>query len=73
MRIDCTACEMYQSDHCSDCLVTALLHPPSDEVVIDEDLDDSLEALAEAGLIPVLKFKPRHEPPPNPEEAADTG
>ena len=73
VRIDCTACEMYQSHHCSDCLVTALLHPPSDEVVIDEDLDDSLEALSGAGLIPVLKFTPRREGVADPEESADTG
>jgi hypothetical protein len=28
-------------------------------VDIDEDLDPSLEALSGAGLIPVLKFRPR--------------
>ncbi|CAN5668836.1 hypothetical protein BH20ACT23_BH20ACT23_18310 [soil metagenome] len=59
MRIDCTKCEMYQSEHCEDCLVTAVLHPPAGPVEIDQDLDPPLRALAGAGLIPVLKFRPR--------------
>lgn len=64
MKIDCTACEMYRSEHCDDCLVTALLHPPEGVVEIDEVLGDPLEALSGAGLIPVLRFRPRAEPPP---------
>jgi hypothetical protein len=54
---------MYQSEHCEDCLVTALLHPATDSVEIDEGLDPSLKALSGAGLIPVLRFRPRPEPP----------
>jgi hypothetical protein len=59
MRIDCTQCEMYESEHCEDCLVTAVLHPPAGPVEIDHDLDPPLRELAGAGLIPVLKFRPR--------------
>jgi len=59
MRIDCTQCAMYQSEHCEDCLVTAVLHPPAGPVEIDQDLDPPLRELAGAGLIPVLKFRPR--------------
>ncbi len=59
MKIDCSNCEMYQTDQCSDCLVTALLHPPTDSVEITDDLDPPLQALAGAGLIPVLRFQPR--------------
>lgn len=79
MKIDCTTCEMYRSSHCDDCLVTALLHPPEGEVEIEEDLGEPLQALAGAGLIPVLKFRPRSVPPgdrdPLGEEGAeaDTG
>ena len=62
MRIDCQECAQYQTQHCDDCLVTALLHPPDDIVEIDEELDRSLEALSGAGLIPILKFRPREEP-----------
>jgi len=59
MRIDCTQCVMYESEHCEDCLVTAVLHPPAGPVEIDGDLDPPLRELAGVGLIPVLKFRPR--------------
>lgn len=59
MRIECTDCEMYQSSHCDDCLVTALLHPFDGPVEIDEALDGPLQSLSGAGLIPVLRFRPR--------------
>ena len=61
MKIDCTSCEMYRSEHCDDCLVTALLHPPDGIVEIDEALDPSLRALSGAGLIPVLRFRRRDD------------
>ena len=70
MRIECTKCEMYQTSHCDDCLVTALLHPSEEAVDIDEELDPPLRALAGSGLIPVLKFRPREEPAPP--DVADT-
>jgi hypothetical protein len=65
MKIDCSQCEMFRSEHCEDCLVTALLHPPEAQLDIDEDLDPTLAALSGAGLIPVLKFRPKrdHTPP----------
>ncbi len=71
MKIDCTSCEMYRSEHCDDCLVTALLHPPDGIVEITEELDPSLKALSGAGLIPVLKFRPRRDPPAA--DAEETG
>lgn len=74
MKIDCKTCEMYRSRHCDDCLVTALLHPPEGEIEIEEDLGEPLGALAGAGLIPVLKFRPRTERAERPDEDhADTG
>ena len=71
MRIECSSCAMYQTEHCDDCLVTALLHPPESHVDIDEDLDPSLQALSGAGLIPVLKFRPRSDTPPEENRAAE--
>lgn len=65
MQIDCHECEMYRSQHCDDCLVTAMLHPPDGVVDIPETLDPALEALSGAALIPVLKFRPRGEPRPD--------
>jgi hypothetical protein len=59
VKIDCTQCEMYQSDACDDCLVTAVLHPPARALEVDDDVEPTLGAFAEAGLIPVLKFRPR--------------
>jgi hypothetical protein len=78
MKIDCHECEMFRSEHCDDCLVTALLHPPEGSVDIDEGLDPSLQALSGAGLIPVLRFRPRRDTEPSapPEaggEVADAG
>lgn len=74
MKIDCHECEMYRSQHCDDCLVTALLHPPEGVVDLDEELDPTLRTLSGAGLIPVLRFRPRQEPaPPPPDTIADTG
>lgn len=73
MKIDCTECEMYRSNHCDDCLVTALLHPPEGVVDIDEELTSPLETLSGAGLIPILRFRPRDEggaAPPGAHEAA---
>lgn len=69
MKIDCTQCEMYQTEQCDDCLVTALLHPPALPVEIDEDLGPPLRALAGAGLVPVLKFRARGSRQPQ----AETG
>ena len=74
MLIDCSRCEMYRSEHCDDCLVTALLHPPETNIEIEDDLDPQLRTLTEAGLIPVLKFRPRREGRDGPPVSeADTG
>lgn len=64
MKIVCQDCSMYQSSHCDDCLVTALVHPPGGMVEIDAELDESLQALSGAGLIPILRFRPRDKEPP---------
>ena len=72
MKIDCHECSMYRSEHCADCLVTVMLHPPGDVVEIDEDLDDSLHMLSGAGLIPTLKFRPRGPSPHEREPAEGT-
>ena len=74
MKIECRECEMYQSSHCDDCLVTALLHPIDAPVDIDTELDGPLQSLTGAGLIPVLRFRPRRPEPPDIDAgAADTG
>ena len=64
MRIDCSECQMYKSEHCDDCLVTVMLRPQSTSVEIEDELDPPLQTLAGAGLIPVLRFRPRESPAP---------
>jgi len=71
MRIDCTDCQMYRSEHCDDCLVTALVRPEG-PVEIDETLAVGLGALSQAGLVPVLKFRPRPAPQGPPHEGPQT-
>ena len=77
MKIDCSECEMYRTDHCDDCLVSVLLHPLNDTVELDEDLGEPLRNLSGAGLIPVLKFRQRAGPEagsaPSEEGAAEAG
>ena len=73
MKIDCSGCAMYQSHHCDDCMVTALLHPPQDIVDISEDLSPPLDALVSAGLIPVLRFRPREPAPTDAVPTAEEG
>lgn len=73
MRIDCSECQMYRSEHCSDCLVTSLLGPLSSSVDIEDELDPPLQALAGAGLIPVLRFRPRDAPAPPEGEVSQAG
>lgn len=64
---------MYRSEHCGDCLVTALLGPQSSTVDIEDELDPPLRALSGAGLIPVLRFRPRESPAPPAGEASQAG
>ncbi len=59
MKIDCAGCEMFRSQQCRDCLVTFLVRAPDESVEIADELGEPLEALAGAGLVPVLKFRPR--------------
>ena len=57
MIIDCHECEMYQSSHCSDCFVTAILSKKDAPFVLDPDEEQAVTHLQEAGLAPALKFK----------------
>ncbi|MGH2772268.1 MAG: hypothetical protein ACRDIU_03905 [Actinomycetota bacterium] len=60
MIIDCKQCEMFQSDHCKDCFVTAVLSRTEAEVVeIDPEEEPAIDNLQQAGLAPILKFKRR--------------
>jgi hypothetical protein len=61
MLIDCDSCAMQHSDHCRDCVVGALLEPSPRRkgVVVDADEERALRVLAEEGLIPEIRMRPR--------------
>lgn len=57
MIIDCTECEMYRSEQCRDCVVTAVLHRDRDAPLeIDDSHEQAIARLQQAGLAPVLRF-----------------
>lgn len=64
MIIECDRCAMQHTDHCRDCVVSALLDPapPAKGVVIDADEERALRIMARAGLIPQIRMKRRSEP-----------
>jgi hypothetical protein len=57
MIIDCHDCEMYETDHCADCFVMALLTPKARPLVLDAEEEQAFTTLQEAGLAPPLRFK----------------
>jgi len=57
MIVDCQECQMYESEHCKDCFVMAVLsHRDGSPLVIDAEQEPAISLLQEAGLAPVLKF-----------------
>jgi hypothetical protein len=61
MLISCDACAMQHTDHCRDCVVTALLDPSPRRhgVVVDAEEERALRELAGAGLIPEIRMRPK--------------
>jgi hypothetical protein len=59
LRIECEACVMQHSDHCRDCIVSALVEPSPRRVALVADADEerALRELASAGLIPEIKMR----------------
>lgn len=58
--IDCAQCSMQQTDACGDCVVTYICsREPGDALVIDLGEYRALEMLAESGLVPTLRHRPR--------------
>jgi hypothetical protein len=61
LRIECESCLMRHSEHCRDCIVTALVAPSPRRValVVDAEEERALRDLASAGLIPEIKMRRR--------------
>lgn len=63
MLIECDTCVMQHSDHCKDCVVSALVDPKPRRgaLVVDADEERALRELAGAGLIPQIKMRSRRQ------------
>jgi hypothetical protein len=61
MLIECRNCAMQHSDHCRDCIVSAVLDPSPRRggLVVDADEERALRELAHAGLIPEIRMRPK--------------
>lgn len=61
MVIDCETCARQHSSECDDCVVTYLVdHEPGVPVVLGRQEQRAVELLADAGLVPRSRFRPRH-------------
>lgn len=61
MLIECRSCTMRHSEHCQDCVVSALLEPTPRRgaLVVEAEEERALRELARAGLIPEIRMRPR--------------
>jgi hypothetical protein len=57
MIIDCTQCEMYETDQCGGCFVMSVLTRGEGPLVIEPEEEPVVASLQSAGLAPVLKFR----------------
>ena len=61
MLIQCDACVMQHSDHCKDCIVSAVVDPSPRRraLVVDADEERALRELSQAGLVPEIRMRRR--------------
>jgi hypothetical protein len=59
MLIECGTCVMQHTDHCRDCVVSALLEPTPRQrgLVVDAEEERALRELARVGLIPEIRMR----------------
>lgn len=60
LQIDCGTCRA-RGPACADCVVSVLLGPMPDELVLDDQEQAALRAMADSGLLPPLRLV-RSEP-----------
>ncbi len=58
LSIDCDQCAV-RGLACSDCIVSALLGVPDDELTFDDAEQAALGALAASGMVPPLRLVPK--------------
>ncbi len=60
ISVDCDDCRLQGTGSCQDCLVSFVLgRDPEDAVVIDVEEARAVRQLAQAGLVPSLRFSSR--------------
>ncbi|MEZ5167864.1 MAG: hypothetical protein R2695_15790 [Acidimicrobiales bacterium] len=61
--IDCAICVARETDVCDDCAVSYLVgHETGTPVVLDGEERRAVAVLAEAGLVPSVRFRSEHRP-----------
>jgi hypothetical protein len=55
LYVDCATCRA-RGPACSDCVISVLLGPMSDDVDLDDQERAALAAMAESGLLPPLRL-----------------
>lgn len=58
LSIDCDQCAV-RGLACSDCIVSALLGVPDDELTFDDAEQAAIGALAASGMVPPLRLVPK--------------
>lgn len=61
LHVDCGTCRA-RGPACADCVVSVLLGPLPDALVLDDQEQAALRAMADSGLLPPLRLV-RSEPP----------
>jgi hypothetical protein len=65
LSIDCDQCAV-RGLACSDCIVSALLGVPDDELTFDDAEQAAIGALAASGMVPPLRLVPKPASTPEP-------
>ncbi len=55
MHVDCAGCRA-RGPACTDCVISVLLGPISDDVQLDDQEQAALQVMAESGLLPPLRL-----------------
>ena len=71
LHVDCGTCRA-RGPACADCVVSVLLGPMPQSLVLDDEEQAALRAMADSGLVPPLRLV-RAEPPMPLEGFSGTG
>jgi len=61
LHIDCETCVMRETDACRHCVVMAIVNPPKGAIVFDAAEERAIRAMATAGLLPLVRYRPGSE------------